>query len=219
MMDSDLQHPPSLIPQLLQGYEAGNDIVNTVREDVKNIGFFKRVSSRLFYSFMNNISEVPIGENAPDFRLITARVARVIREEARERNFFLRGIIPWLGFNQSSVRFVAAPRPGGESKYSVSRLMALGISGVVSFSRKPLRVTFFLGVALLVLDVCAGAVGVVNFLVAQHMPSRLSVILLVLVLFFSIQFIFLGIIGEYIGAIFEEVKKRPRYIVDEKINL
>ena len=146
MMDSDLQHPPAIIPKLLAEYERGSDIVNTIRENTKHVGVFKRWSSRLFYLLLNSVSDVQFNENAPDFRLISRRVARIIREQARERNFFLRGIIPWLGFKQKAIRFTAAARPGGKSKYSVSRLMHLGIAGVVSFSRKPLRAATFAGV-------------------------------------------------------------------------
>ncbi|MDP3784917.1 MAG: glycosyltransferase family 2 protein [bacterium] len=218
MMDSDLQHPPAIIPKLLAEFELGNDIVTTIRENTEHIGVFKRLSSRLFYLFINSISDVQIEENAPDFRLISRRVALIIREQVRERNFFLRGIIPWLGFKQKTIRFSAAARPGGKSKYSISRLMQLGIAGIVSFSRKPLRAATFAGVLSAGIAFILALLMLLRFFIFGRVSSVLAISATLILLFSGIQFIFLGILGEYIGAIFEEVKERPRYIVDEKIN-
>lgn len=218
MMDSDLQHPPAIIPKLLAEFEQGNDIVNAIRENGKNIGVFKKMGSRIFYWVMNYISNVHFEENAPDFRLISRRVVRIIREQTRERNFFLRGIIPWLGFKQKIVRFTAAARPGGKSKYSISRLMHLSIAGIVSFSRKPLRATTFFGLLLLGITFISTLLILIRFFIFGQASSALAISAVLILLFSGIQFIFLGILGEYIGAIFEEVKERPRYIVDEKIN-
>ncbi len=218
MMDSDLQHPPALIPQFLKRFEAGDEIVNAIREDVNNVGVFKRVSSRLFYWLMKLISEVPLGENAPDFRLISGRVAQLIREDIRERNFFLRGIIPWMGFTQTSIRFTAAPRPGGATKYSLGRLLNLGLAGVVSFSRKPLRLPFFLGVFTASLAAIWTIVLIVTAAISQAWPSGLAGVVWLILVLASVQLVVLGIMGEYLGAMFEEVKKRPHYIIEEKVN-
>lgn len=218
MMDSDLQHPPTLIPKLLAEFESGNDIVTTIRENTEQIGILKRLSSRLFYWIINHISDVHIEENSPDFRLISRKVAHIIKERTRERNFFLRGIIPWLGFKQKTVRFIAAARPGGKSKYSISRLMQLGIAGVVSFSRKPLRVATFFGLLLFGITFISALLILLRFFIFGRVSSALATSIVLILLFSGIQFIFLGILGEYIGAIFEEVKERPRYVVDEKIN-
>lgn len=218
MMDSDLQHPPALIPELIKGYEEGYDIVNAIRENTERIGLFKKGTSRLFYWTMNRISTVALNENAPDFRLLSGRVARILREDIRERNVFLRGMIGWLGFNQKFIRFVAAARTGGESKYSVSRLLNLGLSGIVSFSRRPLRFIFSFGVLCFSLAVLFGIFIGVRFFVSGVPISLFLIGTETLLLFFGIQCIFLGIVGEYIGAIFEEVKARPHYIIEEKIN-
>lgn len=219
MMDSDLQHPPALIPELLKEFEQGGvEIVNAVRRKTESVGVFKKISSRLFYWFIKHISTTRLPENAPDFRLISGRVARLIKEQLRERNLFLRGLIGWLGFRQKFVEFVAPPRSAGASKYSISRLMGLGLSGTVSFSRKPLRAIFLSGVIGLGIFFILALLMLVKFLVLAVVPSALAIILMLVFFLFNIQSLFLGVIGEYLGAIFEEVKGRPHYIIDEKIN-
>lgn len=218
MMDSDLQHPPSLIPKLLAEFEKGSEIVNAIREDTENITWFKKITSRLFYSTLNRISTVKLAENAPDFRLISERVVRLIKENIRERNLFLRGIIGWIGFKQTNLHFIALARSRGESKYSIARLLGLGLSGLISFSRKPLRAAFGVGGLGIGLTVISVLVMIVRFLTSQTSPSVLVGLGTVIIFVSSLQFIFLGIIGEYVGAVFEETKGRPHYIIEEKIN-
>lgn len=204
MMDSDLQHPPALIPQFLAEFEKGSEIVNAIREDTENITAFKKATSHLFYWILNYISTVKLSENAPDFRLITRRVASHIKKDIRERNLFLRGIMRWIGFKQTNVRFVAMSRSRGQSKYSLTRLLGLGLSGLIAFSRKPLRMIF-----------CFGAITILFSAVAAFFLNALIALVFLMA---GLQFIFLGIIGEYVGAILEEVRARPHYIIDEKIN-
>ncbi len=218
MMDSDLQHPPSVIPKLLAEFEKGNDVVYTIREKTPDQSVLRKWCSDIFYRFLNKISDVPISGNAADFRLISRRVARILREDIRERNMFLRGIFPWLGFNQAAVRFAANPRRAGKSKYSLSRLITFGLSGVVSFSRKPLRVAILIGLAFALFGFLYALFTVIQFLFLKTLPTGYATLVVLLSVFGGFQLIFLGVIGEYIGAIFDEVKKRPHYIVDEKIN-
>ncbi|MDO8594563.1 MAG: glycosyltransferase family 2 protein [bacterium] len=218
MMDSDLQHPPALIPKLLAEFEKGNEVVYTVREKTDDQGFFRKLASDVFYRFLNMVSDVRISGNAADFRLISRKVAEVLRKEIRERNLFLRGIVPWLGFNQAAIPFVARPRPAGKSKYPLSRLIAFGLSGVVSFSRKPLRVATFVGLLFAFFGFLYAVFTVIQFLFLKTLPNGYATLVVLLSVFGGFQLIFLGVIGEYVGAIFDEVKKRPHYIVDERIN-
>lgn len=218
MMDSDLQHPPSVIPALLTEFEKGNEVVYTVRKTPSDQNFYRKWSSDIFYWFLNLISDVKISPNAADFRLISRRVAAILRTEIRERNLFLRGIIPWLGFNQAAVAFVVHPRRAGKSKYSLARLVSFGLSGVVSFSRKPLRVALFVGLGFAFAGFLYALFTIIQFLFLKALPSGYATLVVLLSVFGGLQLVFLGIIGEYIGAIFDEVKKRPHYIVDEKIN-
>ncbi len=218
MMDSDLQHPPSVIPKLLAEFEKGNDVVYTVREKPSDQSFYRKWSSDIFYWFLNKISDVRISGNAADFRLISRRVAKILREDIRERNLFLRGIVPWMGFSQIAVSFAAHPRRAGKSKYSFSRLITFGLSGAVSFSRKPLRLTILAGLLFALFGFCYALFTVFQYLFLKSLPSGYATLVVLLSVFGGLQLIFLGIIGEYIGAIFDEVKKRPHYIIDEKIN-
>ena len=218
MMDSDLQHPPCIIPKLLAEFEKGNDVVYTIREKTADQGVYRKWSSDIFYWFLNRISDVPISGNAADFRLISRKVTNVLKQDIRERNLFLRGVIPWLGFNQTGVQFVARPRRAGKSKYSFSRLITFGLSGVVSFSRKPLRVALVAGLIVAGLGFLYALFVITQSFISKSLPEGWATVIVLLSVFGALQLVFLGVLGEYIGAIFDEVKRRPHYIVDEKIN-
>lgn len=219
MMDSDLQHPPSLIPAMLEQFEKGFDVVRTQREDPPEIGFFKRLSSRLFYKGLNLLSETPIHESAADFRLLSRRVVKVFQKDIRERNLFLRGLIGWIGFPSTSLPFKTGRRTGGRSKYSLGRLVALGAEGVVSFSKKPLQAAIYLGLGFAALGFLLALATLVSWFRNGAMPPGWTTLAILIPVFSGIQMIFLGVLGEYIGAIFDEVKGRPHYIVDTAINL
>lgn len=219
MMDSDLQHPPELIPQLLERFEQGNDVVFTIRRDTEDIGAVRKLFGRAFYRLLSYLSDVPIQENAADFRIISSRVARALKHDIRERSLFLRGILSWIGFNQSSIEYLAAKRAAGRSKYSVSRMLALATAGILSFSTKPLKMGIFVGVGVALLGFALGAVTVVEYFIDRSIPSGWTTIVMLLLLFSGVQLMFMGILGAYIGGIYEEVKARPHYVVDEKMNL
>jgi polyisoprenyl-phosphate glycosyltransferase len=219
MMDSDLQHPPSLLPALLAQYESGYDIVNTVREDEQELGLLKRNSSRLFYRMINSISDVPINERAADFRLISRKVAEVFKYQIRERNQFLRGLLSWIGFSTTFVPFRVGARVAGRSKYSTARLMRFAVQGIVSFSKRPLQAAVVLGFIFAGFGLINAVLTLAQYFLYSSLPSGWTTLAILISVFSGVQLIFLGIIGEYIGAIFDEVKGRPHYIVDEKVNL
>lgn len=218
MMDSDLQHPPELIPRLIERYDAGNDIVFTVRRR-GNTGVIRRGLNQAFYRLLNSLSEATINANAADFRLISRRVGDLLRSEIRERNMFLRGLFSWMGFNQASIEYDEGDRPGGESKYSVSRLVALGTAGMLSFSTKPLKISIAIGFACALSGFLFGLFAIYEYFSTRALPGGWTSTVTLLLLFSGIQLIFLGIVGAYIGGIYEEVKQRPHYIVDERINV
>ena len=219
MMDSDLQHPPSLIPVLLDKHENGYDIVNTIREDEQELGMMKRSSSRLFYWMINRISDIPINERAADFRLVSRKVAEVFQYQIRERNQFLRGLFNWVGFSSASVPFRVGARAAGRSKYSTGRLMRFAAHGIVSFSKRPLQAAVILGFIFAGFGLINALVTLVQYFIYESLPSGWTTLAILISVFSGVQLIFLGIIGEYIGAIFDEVKARPHYIVDERVNL
>ncbi len=219
MMDSDMQHPPALIPQLVKKYERGNDIVYTVRDRTEHLGFFARAQSLLFYRLINLISDTPITGNACDFRLMSRKVADVLRRDFHERSMFLRGLMNWIGFRQEGVRFVAAPRAKGRSKLNFGYRLGLALFGVVSFSKKPLRAATFVGAAFALFGFVFAIVTIIQYFTEQIVQPGYATIVVLLSFFGGMQLMFLGVIGEYIGAIFDEVKARPRYIVETAINL
>lgn len=219
MMDSDLQHPPELIPELLAAFERGGDVVFTVRRDSAGVGRVRRLLGNLFYRVMGWLASIPVQRNSADFRLISRRVARTLHEEIRERGVFLRGILSWVGFNQVAVRYTAGRRAAGRSKYSLSRMMALATAGILSFSTKPLRMGIFVGVGVALLGFAYGAFTVVSYLADPDTPRGYATIVTLLLLFSGVQLIFMGILGAYIGGIYDEVKRRPHYLVDEAINI
>ncbi len=217
MMDCDLQHPPELIPQLVAKYREGFEVVYTVRSDTENLGAIRKSAGNLFYRALSSVSEVEIRANAADFRLISARVANVIASGFRERNMFLRGLIAWIGFRQARVDFIAAARVAGESKYNLGRMMKLASAGVLSFSTKPLQVGIFIGVGFAALAFIYTLVIIGTWFVDRSLPSGWTSLVVLLLLFSGVQLIVVGILGAYIGGIYEEVKGRPRYIIEERI--
>lgn len=218
MLDSDLQHPPELIPKMLIKYEQGYDIVYMIREDSLEIGFLKRITSKLFYKFINRISQIPINESAADFRLISHRVAEVFRKQIRERNQFLRGLFSWVGFRSIGIKFHVRKRRAGKSKYSISRMIQFGLEGVVSFSKKPLKAAIYVGLSFAILSFAFAFISLIQYFIYASLPSGWTTIVMLISISSGVQLIFLGIVGEYLGAIFDEVKARPHYIIEEKIN-
>lgn len=219
MMDSDLQHPPELIPQLLERFERGCDVVFTVRKESSEVGLVRRLIGNAFYRVLGQLASVPVQPNAADFRLISRRVARTLREQIRERGVFLRGILSWVGFNQAAVEYAPAPRAAGRSKYSLSRMMALATAGILSFSTKPLRLGIFVGIGFALLGFAYGVFTVIAYYADPQIPRGYATIVTLLLLFSGVQLVFMGILGAYVGAIYDEVKGRPHYIVDEAINI
>ncbi len=219
MMDSDLQHPPETIAEMLAAYEAGNDVVYTVRTDTEGGHAMRKAAGNAFYRLLSYLSQVPINANAADFRLISRRVAALLRSEIRERNMFLRGLFSWMGFNQTPVTYVAARREAGHSKYSLSRMVALGTAAILSFSTKPLRLGIFLGLSVAGISVLLMIFTLVQYLRDNSIPSGWTMLAMMILIFSAVQLFVTGVLGAYIGGIYEEVKRRPHYIVDETINL
>ncbi|GAB2529339.1 glycosyltransferase family 2 protein [Simplicispira piscis] len=217
MMDSDLQHPPELIPELMDKFRLGFEVVYTVRRSTEEINPFREFAGNIFYKFLARITNVSINANAADFRLISGRVARIISTDFRERNMFLRGLFTWIGFSQTSVDYDAHKRAGGYSKYSLSKMLQLAMSGILSFSTKPLQLGIVVGTAFSLLSFLLMVWAVIEYFIDKSIPDGWTTVVVLLLLFSGIQLTVLGIIGAYIGGIYEEVKGRPRYIIDEEI--
>lgn len=218
MMDSDLQHPPELIPLLIKNFREGADVVYTIRTDTQDVNPVRKALGNLFYKFLNRLSDVEINPNAADFRLISRRVAKVLSEGFAERNMFLRGLFSWIGFKQVGIEYVAERRAAGISKYSFSRMVQLAISGILSFSTKPLQIGIFVGISFSVVACLLMFATLFTFLFDRSLPSGWTTIVMLLLLFNGIQLFVIGVLGVYLGGIYEEVKSRPRYILEEEIS-
>jgi len=217
MMDSDLQHPPELIPALLSNFRMGFDIVYTERIDTEELGLVRKLAGKLFYKILGKLSQIQINENSADFRLISNRVAKILVSGFHERNMFLRGLFSWIGFPQTSIEFVAARRFAGKTKYSFTKMMQLAITSILSFSTKPLKLGIFIGISFACIALVYLVYVIIIFFIHKSTPSGWTSLAATLLLFSGVQLIVLGIMGTYIGAIYEEVKKRPHYIIEEKI--
>lgn len=217
MMDSDLQHPPELIPVLLKNFREGADVVYTVRSDTEDVSPIRKIMGNMFYKLLNHISDVEINPNAADFRLISQRVAKILANGFAERNMFLRGLFSWIGFKQVGIEYVAERRTAGVSKYSFSRIVQLAISGILSFSTKPLQIGIFIGISFSIIACLLIFATLGVFLFDRSLPSGWTTIVMLLLIFNGIQLFVTGVLGVYLGGIYEEVKSRPRYILEEEI--
>lgn len=210
--DADLQDPPEVILELLKKYEEGYEIVNAVRRKRKGDSFLKRATAKLFYKLMRAISNIDIPENSSDFRLISGDALKAVRR-LRERKRFMKGIFSWVGFKTANVYYDRQPRFSGKTKWNYFKLLELSMDGITSFSIVPLRLASLFGFIISILAFLFGIwIAFEKIFFGIPVPGYASVIVSILFLG-GIQLIFLGIIGEYIGRIYEEVKKRPIYIV------
>ena len=215
-MDGDLQHPPALLPDLISRWEAGAEVVQTVRKDTAGVSFFKKMTSHFFYQLINSISKIKIVEGGSDFRLLDRKVVLSFRRFG-ERAKFIRGIISSIGYRQEYIEFVAPPRHAGTSKFSIGKMLHFALDGITAYSRVPLRIAFYMGLLLGAGSfLLLGHVLFIKFFTEEAVPGWATTSASILLLG-GLQLIGLGIIGEYVGRIFEEVKQRPLYLVREEL--
>jgi glycosyltransferase involved in cell wall biosynthesis len=214
-LDGDLQHPPELIPQLVQEWQAGYKVVNTIRIDAQETTFFKRLTSRGFYRVFSFLSGLPFTPGASDFRLVDRAVVDVI-VQMHDAQLFLRGFVQWADFPATSIPYQAQPRHAGSTKYSLMKMLRFSVAAMVSFSSLPLKIGVWIGVAtsfLALLEVCY-----ILFEYWQgHTVAGWASVLTVVSFMFGVLFFLLGIIGTYLSDIHETLKNRPRYIIGETV--
>ena len=216
-MDADLQHPPTLLPEIIRKFEAGFDIINMVRTVNKSAGIIKNITSSAFYKIINRLSDMKLVSNASDFFGISKRVANVLRNSYREKTRFLRGYVQNVGFNTTNIDYEAGKRFAGESKYSIKKLFRFSINTIMTFSNLPLKLGMYAGGMAAFLAIIMMIYTVISFL-RVGTPSGYATIICLICFMFSVLFFIVGIIGEYLGIILAEIKDRPIYIVEEKIN-
>jgi len=213
-MDADMQHPPSLIPEMIKFWKEGYDVVYTQRKEDKGISVFKKLTSKYFYSLLQKMSDVPIEEGTADFRLLDKKVADIIRQ-TNDPFLFIRGLVPWMGFRQKKIVYQPDERYSGKTKYTFKKMAAFAINGITGFSIKPLRFATFLGVIISFLSFIYGIYAIVIFFANAKVISGWASLLTSVLFIGGIQLIILGIIGEYIGKIYIQIKNRPFYIIKE----
>lgn len=213
-LDSDLQHPPVLIHDMVKKSNEGNEIVLMERRSREDAGLFKRSTSKSFYKLLNRLSGFSFNENASDFFLISKNVAGILQKNYRENSRYIRGIIQTLGFQKCAIPFDAPSRTEGRSKYSPKKLIKLSAIAIVSFSKAPLNIGLFAGLIFGLFSVGLGIYSIIKFFVDKVTPPGYTTLVVFISFCFALLFIILGIIGVYLGFIFDELKKRPIYIIE-----
>jgi len=219
IIDADLQDPPELIPQLIetQKRELAN-VVFCVRDERKGESFLKKLSARLFYRTMNYLSEVAFPLDTGDFRLIDRKIMDEFKK-FREKGKYIRGIISWVGFKQVPFKYKREARFAGETKYPLSKMISFASNAMLYFSKKPLKLATSLGFFTVMIGVVYALWILIGKIVGfTHALSGWSSIIILIVFFGGVQLLTVGVLGQYIGILFDEVKDRPEYIIDKEEN-
>lgn len=218
VMDADLQDPPEVVGQMLAKWREGFDVVYGVRAKREREGIFKRATAALFYRLLRAMVGVPIPVDVGDFRLMSRRVVLTLRA-LREANRFVRGMVAWVGFRQTAVEYVRPGRFAGETHYPLRKMIRFALDGITSFSVIPLRVATLLGTVSGLASVGIALWALYEWYFKEGVVAGWTTIMIAVSLAASAQLLMIGILGEYVGRIYEEVKQRPLYVVAERLNL
>lgn len=216
VMDADLQDPPELIPMLIEKWREGYDVVYAIREQRQGESLFKRATAALFYRLIRKLSRIEIPADTGDFRLLSRRAVEALRTTT-ERNRFVRGLVGWIGYRQTGVRFVREERAAGETKYPFRKMLKFAIDGITSFSFVPLQMATYCGFLISGVSFLYIVYAVLQKLLTDRPVTGWTSLIVAMLFLGGVQLITLGVIGEYVGRIYEEVKQRPLYLVDEMI--
>jgi glycosyltransferase involved in cell wall biosynthesis len=217
LMDADMQHPPKSIPDFIEKWEEGFDVVSGIRTNTQGSSWLKDVTSNSFYTIFNFLSPTKIPQGAGDFCLLTRRVCDSLKSMP-ERHRFLRGMVSWTGFNRTLVPYECAERAAGQSKYSATKMVALALDAVFSFSATPLRLALRFGLTMAVLGFIYLIWTVVPGLLSGDLVPGYASLIGVTITLGGCQLAFIGLIGEYLARVFEEVKRRPIYSIKQYPN-
>jgi dolichol-phosphate mannosyltransferase len=216
MLDADLQDPPELIAKMVERWQAGSDVVYMVREHREGESWFKLATARGFYRIFRRLARVDLEPNSGDFRLLDRRALDALLA-MEERSRFLRGMTVWVGFTQSAIGYSRDARYAGETKYPLRKMLRFSLDAILSFSHVPLQLATYLGFLFSGIAFLAIPVVIVLRIIGSYLPGFGSLTIAILMLG-GIQLIAIGVIGEYVGRIYDEVKRRPLYIVGEQLN-
>jgi glycosyltransferase involved in cell wall biosynthesis len=215
-LDTDLQHPPELIPTLIKKWREGFEVVLTTKEEDKNLGLVKRLTAKIFYQWMGRFSNLDFAASIADYCLMSRKAVDGLLR-LREGHRFMRGMVQWLGYPMAKVPFRPEKRPAGRTKYNLFRLAALASDGIFSFSRAPLRIATYLGLVAMLIGLGHSAWLIVQLVQGSGTVSLAWSYLAIATHFLAGAVLFsLGILGEYVGRIFEQVKERPTYLLKDQ---
>ncbi len=218
-IDADLQDPPEIIPEMVEKWESGAKIVYARRKKRQGDTYFKKLSAKWFYKFINYLSDVPMPEQVGDFRLLDRKVVEFLND-LTEQSRFLRGLVVWSGYPSAFVEFDRDRRHSGKTHYSLSKMINFALDGITSFSTKPLRLAtyagFFTG-SIGFLGIIYGIVG--RIILPRYWVTGWTALFVGIMFLGGVQLITIGIIGEYMSKIYKEVQRRPQYLIKEKINM
>ncbi len=217
-MDADLQHPPSILKDIIFKFNEGYDIINMIRTSNTDAGLIKNITSSIFYSGINLLSKNKLEKNASDFFAISKKVANVLRKDYREKVRFLRGYVQNIGFKKTSLPYIAQKRVAGHSKYSLHKLLKFSMDTILCFSDMPLKLGLYAGTFSIFLGLLMAIYTIVTW-ARVGTPNGYATIIVLLCFMFAMLFLIVGIIGQYIAILFTELKNRPIYIVDESLNI
>ncbi len=213
LIDADLQDPPAVIPRLIAKWKEGYEVVYAVRKLRKGERFWKRFSAKVFYRLIHRITDINIPVDTGDFRLMDARVARVLRQ-MREQHRFVRGLTSWVGYRQTGVEYVREQRVWGETKYPLRKMFAFALDAVTSFSFFPLQIMIYISLILAVLSLLVGLViSVLRLTMGEQFFGGQATTIVLLLLLSSFQLFFLFVIGQYVARTYDESRDRPLYVV------
>ncbi len=215
ILDADLQDPPELIPDMIEKWRQGYQVVYAKRKQRRKEGWFKRFTAYFFYRLLRRLADVNIPTDTGDFCLMDRQVVDALNSMP-ERNRYIRGLRSWVGFQQTAIRFERDPRFAGEVKYTFSKSLALAVNGLVSFSKVPLRLSTYIGLLSALVATLMAFLVLYWRLFLPHSPlTGFTIILMAIFFLGAVQLVSVGILGEYIGRIYEEVKGRPLYTLAE----
>lgn len=216
IIDADLQDPPEVIPQMVQLWRDGNDVVYGLRVERKGESKFKLWTAKIFYRLINRLSETKMPFDAGDFRLLDRRVVEVINAMP-ERARFLRGMVSWAGFRQVSLPYERSARHAGASKYPLRKMIHFAMDGIISFSLVPLKLAIWTGFLAIWIAVAGIIVAILDRVMDKNLARGWASLFVAVLFMGGVQLVSLGIIGEYLGRIYTEVKRRPLYVVQERL--
>ena len=216
-LDCDLQHPPALLPRMLEAWRGGAKVVQMIRTQTEGSGFFKSISSKLFYRFLNLLSETPVASGAADYQLLDRDVVDAVLQ-FKDRHPFLRGLVSWLGFPATGLEYIAPERNAGKSGYTLRKMLRLSVHAITGLSSKPLRFSFYLGLATAALCIGYAVFALAALAAGRTIPGWTSLVVMVTFLG-AVQLVCIGIVGEYVARVYEQTRNVPRYVIveDEEI--